>query len=269
MRGLLQCAAPVVNRGRPHIDRPVYRLLSRPIDTRSAQGVGYADPLSEVEYARWIPSRTVLRYVERVREALGLARRDFTVLDWGCGRGQFVLYLRELGYATFGAEPSTAAIERGRAMLQQRGVDVDRVIRPIRDGVVSFPARSFDLVISYYVLEHVQDLTRCAEEIGRVTKPGGFGVHVYPGRWRPGEGHLSMPFVHWSPKGRGRSALIHGWLTRGIGPKGWADGATLREKARIYLDYSTRETFYRGYATIRNSFTAAGFFVTPQSLQLQ
>src|SRR5262249_14376725 len=65
------------------------------------------------------------------------------------------------------------------------------------------------------------------------------------------------------------SALIHGWLTLGIGPKGWADGATLREKARIYLDYSTRETFYRGYATIRNSFTAAGFFVTPQSLQLQ
>ena len=274
MRGLLQRTVPAVKRRAhtattavPHIDRPVHVALFETIEERA--GVGYGHPLTDDEYARWVPSRTVLRYVERVRESLRLDRRDFTVLDWGCGRGQLVLHLRELGYSAFGAEPSTEAIERGRPLLQRRGVDVDHVIRPVRDGTVAFPPGSFDLVITYYVLEHVVDLDRCAEEIRRLTRPGGFGFHVYPGNWRPVEGHLAMPFVHWLPKGGSRAALIRAWLALGVGPKGWADTATLRERARILFEYSAGETFYRKYAAIRDAFTAVGFSVTPQSLHLQ
>ena len=78
-----------------------------------------------------------------------------------------------------------------------------------------------------------------------------------------------MPLVHWLPKGRSRRTLIRACVALGIGPKGWTAGATLDAKTRTYFDYSVRQTFYRRYSTIRDTFAAYGFFVTPQSLQLQ
>lgn len=232
--------------------------------------MGYGDPLTEAEYAAWTPSPAILRYVELVARRLQLDGQAFRVLDWGCGRGNFVLHLRECGYAAFGAEPSTEAIGRGRGLLEQRGIDVDHVIRPIgADGAVEFPDRFFHLVFSYYVLEHVADLAPCVGEIHRLTRSGGFGFHVFPGKWRPLEGHLFMPFVHWLPKGSARRVLIRAWTALGVEPPGWMDGATLDEKTRTYFDYSVRQTFYRRYSTIRNAFSAHGFTVTPQSLALR
>jgi SAM-dependent methyltransferase len=208
--------------------------------------------------------------VELVARRLQIDGPALRVLDWGCGRGNYVLHLRERGYSAFGAEPSTEAIERGRALLERRDVDVDHVIRPIgADGRVAFPDRSFHLVFSYYVLEHVADLARCAAEIHRLSAAGGFGFHVFPGRWRPIEGHLSMPMVHWLPKGRSRRALIRWCVALGIEPEGWAAGTTGAEKTQTYFDYSVGQTFYRGYSAIRDAFAASGFTITPQSLQLQ
>lgn len=50
---------------------------------------------------------------------------------------------------------------------------------------IPFPGRSFDIVFSSSVLEHVLDLAQLSGEIKRVLKPGGYCIHVMPTHaWR-------------------------------------------------------------------------------------
>jgi SAM-dependent methyltransferase len=53
---------------------------------------------------------------------------------------------------------------------------------------------TFDFVISDQVFEHVQDQGRAFQELLRITKPGGHGLHIIPARYMPLEGHIYVPF---------------------------------------------------------------------------
>ena len=59
---------------------------------------------------------------------------------------------------------------------------------PIRDydgAHLPFPDRSFDIVYSSNVLEHVVELDKLTGEMKRVLRPGGIGLHLLPNRtWR-------------------------------------------------------------------------------------
>ena len=69
-----------------------------------------------------------------------------------------------------------------------------------------FSAGSFDAVLSFDVLEHVQNVHRTLAECHRVLKPGGMLFVVFPGYYQPIEHHLSMvsrtPCLHWFFSGR-------------------------------------------------------------------
>ncbi len=85
------------------------------------------------------------------------------------------------------------------AKLSQRGFDVSAIEIPSSDYsadrlfpitnydglTIPFPDRSFDVVFSSNVLEHVPDLAAMHAEIKRVLRPGGFCLHVLPTHiWR-------------------------------------------------------------------------------------
>ena len=79
------------------------------------------------------------------------------ILDWGCGRGPSVAWLRERGYNAFGVEIDPIAIHHGKAMLESRGHDVPHIISPINDDcIVNYPDNFFHFVFSTQVLEHVE-----------------------------------------------------------------------------------------------------------------
>ena len=199
--------------------------------------MSYDDPLSEAEFARFSPNSEVVRYLELARHRLGLARSEMNVLDWGSGRGEYVVWLRDDGYNAFGAEIRKEAAERGRSLIEARGHDYDRVIRAIDpNGQTHLPADFFHFVFTHYVLEHVANLDAVTREIARVTAPGGCGFHVYPGKLRPIE-------PRWD----------------------WLSAASLRGKIQAYHDFCMDETFYRPYRQVRESFSKRGFVVTPVS----
>ncbi len=54
---------------------------------------------------------------------------------------------------------------------------------------IPYPDRTFDLVLSHEVLEHVQDDRAALAEIVRVLRPGGRAVIFCPNRWYPFETH--------------------------------------------------------------------------------
>jgi 2-polyprenyl-3-methyl-5-hydroxy-6-metoxy-1,4-benzoquinol methylase len=85
------------------------------------------------------------RHVRRLRRPRQAAR----VLDIGCGNGEFLLEMREAGWAAQGLETDARAVALARA----RGLDV-------REGALeegAYPARSFDAVTLSHVLEHLHD----------------------------------------------------------------------------------------------------------------
>ena len=227
--------------------------------------MSYDAVLTEAEFAKFTPNAEVVRYLELTRQRLGLQKSGMNVLDWGSGRGEYVTWLRAAGYNAFGAEIRHAAAERGKDLIHRRGHDYDRVIRPIApDCRTDLPASFFHFVFTHYVLEHVADIDAVTREIARVTAPGGCGFHVYPGKLRPVEPHLFMPFVHWLPKRPIRKWAIRGCIACGIEPRwDWLAAATPHTRAQAYYEFCNNETFYRRFREVRSSFNRSGLEVTP------
>lgn len=82
--------------------------------------------------------------------------RGAKVLDFGCGDGGFLNSLQDLGWDTFGIEPSTAVAFARHQELTQLPEDP-----------------TFDLAIVHHVLEHLGGPLPVLDSIARSTKEGG------------------------------------------------------------------------------------------------
>ncbi len=99
-----------------------------------------------------------------LHEQVAAAAPGARVLDAGCGPGSWPYAERpDLRITAFDIKfpPGPPAV--------REGVDV------LRASLERLPLRGarFDLVLCHYVLEHVTDLAACADELARMTKPGG------------------------------------------------------------------------------------------------
>jgi SAM-dependent methyltransferase len=187
---------------------------------------------------------------------------EFRVLDWGCGRGSDVLHLRKMGIDAYGAEISQETIDRGKSLFDEMGIDHAATIKLISpQNRTGFADASFDMIMSYQVLEHVADLESVAAEISRLLRPGGLSVHLYPAHRGIIEGHLYMPFVHWLPKNKLRYYAIRACTLFGVEPhSGWTRIANAPGPARAqwYFNYSVSQTFYRPPRRVAQVFREAG-----------
>lgn len=83
-------------------------------------------------------------------------------------------------------------------------------VRYVEANALSLPFcdRSFDLVHSAAVLEHVGSIDDQAKMIGECVRVARRGICLTtPNRWFPVELHTQLPLVHWIPKGPGRYLL--------------------------------------------------------------
>lgn len=221
--------------------------------------------LTEEDMAGFRPRDVFVNALEARRARLGRARDEITVVDWGCGRGELVLWLRQQGWRAFGVDVEGHFIANGRALARQRGLPADEILLDFEANYrAPFADGSVDFVTSDQVIEHVVDLDAFARETARVLKPDGEAFHVYPSNRRLIEGHLFMPLVQYTPKSAIRRALIRACVALGFEPdlESWEfENVPANERAQRYYEYSCNETFYRPLGEVQSSFRAAGFAV--------
>jgi SAM-dependent methyltransferase len=85
-----------------------------------------------------------------------------SMLDFGCGAGDFLLKMRGAGWRCAGVEVSDVALEVARS----NGLGVEKTL-------AAYPSSSFDYVRSNHSLEHVPTPRDALGELYRVLKPGG------------------------------------------------------------------------------------------------
>ena len=113
-----------------------------------------------------------------------------SVLDVGCGTGENVLYLAELGFAAMGVDGAPTAISKARAKAKQRGVTAQFEVADALS--LSMPNRRFDSVIDtglFHVFSD-EERDRFRDSLARVVRRGGTYFLMcfsdqQPGDWGP------------------------------------------------------------------------------------
>lgn len=99
-----------------------------------------------------------------------------SILDYGCGVGAWLgLLSRAFPDARIsGVDISKTAIEKARDKFPQHRLEsFNGLTAPFEDA-------QFDLVFSYHVLEHVDDIDASILDISRMLTPGGYAVIIFP-----------------------------------------------------------------------------------------
>jgi len=114
------------------------------------------------------------------------------LLDIGCGNGQFLDRMRQLGWEVVGVEPDgkavSAARERSELEVFQGSLEEAK-----------FPDRHFDAITMNHVIEHVQDPIGLLKECCRLLKPSGKLVVVTPNIKSVGRRMFDGAWLPWDP----------------------------------------------------------------------
>ncbi|MBI4962368.1 MAG: class I SAM-dependent methyltransferase [Desulfomonile tiedjei] len=167
---------------------------------------------------------------------------DDAILDFGCGEGGMVYAFRKRGFKAFGvdiAPPSPAIADRLETERLSHGEkDVLRVI-PSEPYRIPFDDNQFDFVVSWDVMEHVQDHKQALAEIKRVLKPCGRSLHFFPARYRVLEPHVYVPFGTLLQGPR----YLYFWALMGIRTESQRN-LTAREVAQKNYEFLKTQTKY-------------------------
>jgi 2-polyprenyl-3-methyl-5-hydroxy-6-metoxy-1,4-benzoquinol methylase len=91
-----------------------------------------------------------------------------TILDYGCGTGQFINYFKEKNWKTIGVEPD----ETARKLSHQKDLEVVEHISEIKN-------KKFAVITLWHVLEHIHDINETISKIRKLlTKTGTLVIAV-------------------------------------------------------------------------------------------
>jgi 2-polyprenyl-3-methyl-5-hydroxy-6-metoxy-1,4-benzoquinol methylase len=104
-----------------------------------------------------------------------------SVLDFGCGSGYGTALIAEHCFAVVGIDISEEAICYAKEHYSVPRLSFSHIAK-IEDASLPFAVESFDVVLSFQVIEHIQAVDLYLSEIRRVLKPGGLVIFSTPDR---------------------------------------------------------------------------------------
>jgi SAM-dependent methyltransferase len=171
-----------------------------------------------------------------------------TILEAGCGKGEFCLVLSELLTENF---PSIKFKVQGfdvNERPEHHQIDSSLVNLISENDNWPYPDNSFDIVMSNQVIEHVKNADVFFKELNRVMSIGAYSIHSYPVKEIIIEPHYFLPLVHWVDNWDLRKFIIKFFSRFGLGTfkKQLKDGLTgdLDKWSSMHSDYTTNFTHY-------------------------
>jgi ubiquinone/menaquinone biosynthesis C-methylase UbiE/ADP-ribose pyrophosphatase YjhB (NUDIX family) len=122
------------------------------------------------------------RYGERLMWSRRSSEHDLRVLDdvrgkhalvLGCGGGQDCVALEKLGAIVVGVDQSPKQIEYARKYATRHKATNASFVEGLVEDLTAFDDERFDLAVSIYTLDFVEDVGTALGEATRVLKPGG------------------------------------------------------------------------------------------------
>jgi 2-polyprenyl-3-methyl-5-hydroxy-6-metoxy-1,4-benzoquinol methylase len=198
------------------------------------EDLGLSELVARDRAAAEVSGRICQGFCDECEEA-GIRLSGSLVLDLGAGLGSLSEELARRGACPIALEPGTAWRRLSAKRISEGGSGW--TVGAIGERL-PFPDRSFDVVLSRQVLEHVQSPGAVIREAYRVLKPGGCFFLTYENYLSFWEPHYRVPWVPLLPKSIGSLYL----KALGRNPR------FLRES----ITYTT-------FPTVRRTFLAAGF----------
>ncbi len=135
--------------------------------------------------------------VSSIEEDLSIALdKSYRMLEVGSGLGSFLMAVRKTGVDCYGIEPNEhgamVAVKRMPGLKERIGIGVAEHL--------PYSNESFDIVVSFQVLEHTQSPARALKESTRVLRKGGFLYFVVPNYNSFWEGHYGLYWLPLFPK---------------------------------------------------------------------
>jgi len=178
-----------------------------------------------------------------------VAGRPWRVLDYGCGAGEIVKFLRDRRMDAWGCD----VFYEGGDSSRDVPAELRRFIRRMESSVIPYEDSGFDIVLSNQVFEHVPDMEAALREITRVLKPGGIAINVFPDRgvWR--EGHCGIPFLHRFPK-QTTLRVYYAAFLRATGMGHHKKNLTAIQWSKDFCEWLDKWTYYRSRSEIHELF---------------
>ncbi len=129
------------------------------------------------------------------------------ILEIGCGRGGFAIYLSSIaaaGTEIVAADFSKAAVDKGKEYALENNIS-NITWHQADIQKLPFPDNYFDTVISCETIEHVPDPLEGVRELSRVLRPGGKLIVTTPnylGIFGLYRGYLRLTGRKWTEKGQ-------------------------------------------------------------------
>ena len=117
-------------------------------------------------YAKQIALRNKLKLIN------GFNTDTKTILDFGCGTGDFLNVCAKNGLQVSGVEPSPKARDIANKKLNNLIFDVTEIEK--------FQKEQFDVITLWHVLEHLSDLNESITNLKKLLKPNGILVVAVP-----------------------------------------------------------------------------------------
>jgi SAM-dependent methyltransferase len=124
---------------------------------------------TQAVYGRQIAFLTAL-----LRDYKHVPASQIKILDWGCGKGHITYLLQKRGFDVISCDIVTdkddSSFGQEIPIIDAKGIHVVPLEHP---SELPFDDHSFDCVVSFGVLEHVESDMASLREIRRILKPGG------------------------------------------------------------------------------------------------